>query len=367
MQALASTSIGPEDELREWIRSECGGRPLLVGRANAGLACVLRTLCVPGAAVVFPATLCPSPVMTAVSLGFEAVFCDVRASDYTIDVECLSKLLDERSDIGAVLVPHLYGHQASIEEVSRLCQSRGIVVINDAAQALGGRDSSGRSLASFGDVALLSFGHTKIIDAGGGGALVVHNTSMLAALTSAVSQLPEAPTNLEEAGRAYRTLYYAICDASKVYEPATSLYQALTHCFAGIYSYRFQGQQRAQDIVHKLRNIETTIETRRRHARKLQQQLIHPSIAHPEVDFESIVPWRYTVCIDDRDRVADRLRAEGFDVSPWYPALNRWFACGEYRCPVAERLGARVLNFWVDGTTDIAALVPKMLGILSLS
>ncbi len=75
----------------------------------------------------------------------------------------------------AILVVHLYGMPAKIEEIVAIANKYDIRLIEDAAEALGST-YKGRKCGTFGDFGVLSFNGNKIITTSGGGALVCKNT-----------------------------------------------------------------------------------------------------------------------------------------------------------------------------------------------
>lgn len=102
--------------------------------------------------------------------GAKPIFCDSRESDWQMDVESVSDIVDfNGGGIKAVIAVHLYGAPCSIDELGRFCRQRGIFLIEDAAQAMGS-ELNGRPVGSFGDVACFSFYGNKNITTGEGGA-----------------------------------------------------------------------------------------------------------------------------------------------------------------------------------------------------
>lgn len=71
----------------------------------------------------------------------------------------------------AVILVHLYGMPAKIDEIETICKKYGVFLIEDAAEALGST-YKGRKCGTFGDLSVLSFNGNKIITTSGGGALV---------------------------------------------------------------------------------------------------------------------------------------------------------------------------------------------------
>lgn len=74
----------------------------------------------------------------------------------------------------ALLLVHLYGMPAKIDEITRICNSYNISLIEDAAEAIGSM-YKGQSCGSFGDFGILSFNGNKMITTSGGGALLSKN------------------------------------------------------------------------------------------------------------------------------------------------------------------------------------------------
>ena len=103
------------------------------------------------------------------SLGARAVPADVVLPDCTVGPDAVARSITARTR--AVVVSHLGGVPADATAIAGICHRHGIPLVEDAAQAAGAR-LDGRPVGSFGSVAVLSFGATKLLDAGGGGMLV---------------------------------------------------------------------------------------------------------------------------------------------------------------------------------------------------
>lgn len=71
----------------------------------------------------------------------------------------------------AVLLVHMCGSMARVDELAALCEERGVVLIEDAAQALGAH-YRGKALGTFGKVGCFSFDYVKTITCGEGGAII---------------------------------------------------------------------------------------------------------------------------------------------------------------------------------------------------
>lgn len=74
----------------------------------------------------------------------------------------------------ALILTHLYGQMAQIDEIVSLCQENGIYLIEDAAESLGS-SYDGKQSGTFGDIGIYSFNGNKILTTSGGGMLISEN------------------------------------------------------------------------------------------------------------------------------------------------------------------------------------------------
>ncbi len=74
----------------------------------------------------------------------------------------------------ALIVTHLYGQMAKMDEIMEICRKEGICVIEDAAESLGAM-LHGRQSGRFGDMGVYSFNGNKILSTSGGGMLISDN------------------------------------------------------------------------------------------------------------------------------------------------------------------------------------------------
>src|SRR5215216_4560536 len=104
------------------------------------------------------------------------VFADVNPETYTLDPRGLERALTRRTR--AVVPVHLYGRMAEMEAVCDFASRRGLVVVEDAAQAHGAR-VGGRRAGAWGHAAAFSFYPTKNLGAYGDGGAVTSDDARL--------------------------------------------------------------------------------------------------------------------------------------------------------------------------------------------
>jgi dTDP-4-amino-4,6-dideoxygalactose transaminase len=107
---------------------------------------------------------------TVFRLGATPVFVDIEEESFNIDPARIEEKFTERS---RVIVPvHLYGQCAEMAPILALADERGMVVIEDAAQAIGARGPDGRRAGSMGNIGAFSFYPSKNLGAIGDAGLV---------------------------------------------------------------------------------------------------------------------------------------------------------------------------------------------------
>ena len=116
-----------------------------------------------------------------VYLGATPVFVDSEEDTWNICPEILEDAILSRLALGkkpkAIVVVHLFGMPAKMDEIRKISEKYDIPVVEDAAEALGST-YKGRSCGTLGTLGLFSFNGNKIITSGGGGALIASNSSI---------------------------------------------------------------------------------------------------------------------------------------------------------------------------------------------
>jgi len=129
-----------------------------------------------GAGVVLPTVICNTVIKAVLEVGCQPILADVEKNLH-ISVRTLTSCQSERAR--AVIVPHLYGLCAPIQEIKDWAKIKGLYLIDDAAQAVG-ISVNGSYLGTFGDFGILSFGPFKSLSTPRGGALISDDNEIIA-------------------------------------------------------------------------------------------------------------------------------------------------------------------------------------------
>ncbi len=180
-EALASGWIAPLGPHVDAFEAEMGAR---IGVPHAcatssGTAALHLALLVAGVGAgdrVWTSTLTFAATANAIRyVGATPVFVDSDPASWNLDPGLFVEELDRAAREGALpkaaIVVDLYGQSADHDPIIAACRRHGVIVIEDAAEALGAT-YRGKPAGSFGDLSILSFNGNKIITTSGGGMLL---------------------------------------------------------------------------------------------------------------------------------------------------------------------------------------------------
>lgn len=146
-----------------------------ISQGRAAIAVALRALGLGSDdEVVLPSYVCASVLDAVRYAGLKPIFADV-GPDLHVTGETVAAALTPRTK--CVIVPHLFGNTAPIEEIAALLHGTGIHLIDDAAQSLGAR-RAGRLVGTFGTCGIVSCGPGKPLAGPMGGVLVTADAAL---------------------------------------------------------------------------------------------------------------------------------------------------------------------------------------------
>jgi dTDP-4-amino-4,6-dideoxygalactose transaminase len=161
-----------------WLEAQTKApRALLISSCTSGLELAALLLDVkPGDEVIMPSfTFCSTASAFALR-GAKIVFADIDPDTLCMHAEQVEPLITPRTKV--VVAVHYAGFGGGIVELAALCASRGVHLVEDAAQALLSFHD-GKPLGTFGCFSALSFHDTKNVTGGEGGALIVNDAKLV--------------------------------------------------------------------------------------------------------------------------------------------------------------------------------------------
>lgn len=315
--------MGPEVEGFESEMAEYLGAPYAVGVASGTDALLLPLKALepePGDEVIVPAFTFFATAGAVWNAGFRPVFCDVDPHTFNVTVESLEAARTPRTR--AVVPVHLFGQMAPMAAISSWAELHGIVVVEDAAQAVGARQRGPDGLpvmaGAASPVAAFSFFPTKNLGAFGDAGMV----------TARDADLAERVAKLRVHGG--RQMYH--------------------HEMVGTNS-RLDALQAAVLRV-KLRHLDRWTAARRENACRYEGGLGDVAeVLTPVVQEGNFHVYnQFTIRARRRDDLKTHLAGLGIGSGIYYPVPLHLQACfselglGEGRLPAAEQLCTEVLS-----------------------
>ena len=199
---------GFEKELSEYLGNKVSVAALSSGTAALHLALIMLGV-ERGDDVLVSSFTFSASVNPIVYLGANPVFIDSEPGTWNMSPDFLEKAikdkLKENKKPKAIVVVHLYGMPAKMDEIMQIAQKYDIPVVEDAAEALGSK-FRGEFCGTLGKMGVFSFNGNKIITTSGGGALAAKDDKYIQRARFLATQAREpAPYYLhKEIGYNYR-------------------------------------------------------------------------------------------------------------------------------------------------------------------
>ncbi len=303
--------LGPKvAELEAKIAALCGV-PHAVGVASGSDALLLALMAIdvgPGDCVITSAYSFFASCGCISRLGARPLFCDIDLDTYNIDPARVLALIQEQCEeteeglrhrpsgdlVRAIIPVHLYGQCADMTALTEIAKRYRLVVIEDAAQAVGAQHQ-GQPACSFGEFGCLSFFPSKNLGCYGDGGMVTAKSEDLAAKLRKLRAHGSSP---------------------KYYHPLIGMNSRLDALQAAV-------------LLAKLPHLEAWNEGRRAHGKYYDQRLagvgdlVTPTVAPANASVYN----QYIVRSARRDQLLAFLKSRGIDSMIYYPLPLHVQAC----------------------------------------
>jgi perosamine synthetase len=316
----------------------------LVSSGTAALTLALQALAAGSRRtnVIVPGYTCFSVPAAVVHAGLTPIPCDVEPSTFDFDHAQLERSIDDNTL--CVIAHHLFGVPSDVARTRALCQRRGVVVIEDAAQGLGAM-SKGVPAGTIGDIGILSFGRGKSITAGGGGAIVTNSE----ALADAIGRRYEGvtcPSRLDTIAHLVMVVAMALFIRPPLYWlPAALPWLRLGETtFPTHVTIRRMSGMHAGLLRHWRRRLRESTEARVRTAMAIGNRLGRQWPAHPYLRLPILAssPAEKRALLGRSHRLGLGLSG-GYPIAvDQIPELRRWSTSAT--CPQAHRLADHLLT-----------------------
>ncbi|NQO19673.1 aminotransferase class I/II-fold pyridoxal phosphate-dependent enzyme [Streptococcus suis] len=203
MTTAGSNINALEEMIKEYTKSE---QVVALSSGTSALHLAMKLAGIKGGDYVFCSDVTFSATANPITYeGGIPVFIDSEYETWNMDPEALEKAFEIYPDVKVVVLVHLYGVPAKIDEIRAICDIHGAVLIEDAAESLGAT-YKGKQTGTFGQHSVISFNGNKIITGSSGGALLTSDLQAANKVRKWSTQAREQATwyQHEEIGYNYR-------------------------------------------------------------------------------------------------------------------------------------------------------------------
>ncbi len=170
--------LGPNVNALEKEMCEYLGEGVYASALSAGTAALhmaLKNIGVSRGDYVFVPSLTFSATVNPICYeGATPIFIDSEEDTWNMDPRALEKAFEMYPNPKAVMVVHLYGTPAKLDEIMDICRKHNVPLIEDAAESLSST-YKGQQTGTFGEIGIISFNGNKIITTSGGGMMLSKN------------------------------------------------------------------------------------------------------------------------------------------------------------------------------------------------
>jgi dTDP-4-amino-4,6-dideoxygalactose transaminase len=284
---------------------------------NSGTSALLLSLLSlgvgPGDEVIVPGFTFGATANCVVLTGAIPVFADVNPRTFNIDIESIKQVFSSRTK--AIVAVHLFGLAAEMDKISAFAKEKGILVIEDAAQAHGAK-WFGNPVGSTSAATAFSFYATKNMTTGEGGMVASADKETINRIRLLRNQGMSRPYEYELAG----------------------------------FNNRMTEIQASIGLV-QLNRLPRFTAARVQNAKFYSEELVGVTVPYTTPGYTHVY-HQYVLVVEDksRDRFVNELFRSGIETKVYYPdALNRFkYFSNTHRLEVSEKLAKTVLAIPVN-------------------
>ncbi|MFX4011485.1 DegT/DnrJ/EryC1/StrS family aminotransferase [Streptococcus suis] len=203
MTTAGSNINALEEMIKEYTNSE---QVVALSSGTSALHLAMKLAGIKSGDYVFCSDVTFSATVNPITYeGGIPVFIDSEYDTWNMDPEALEKAFEIYPAVKVVVLVHLYGVPAKIDEIQAICDKHGAILVEDAAESLGAT-YRGKQTGTFGQHSIISFNGNKIITGSSGGALLTNELNAANKVRKWSTQAREQATwyQHEEIGYNYR-------------------------------------------------------------------------------------------------------------------------------------------------------------------
>lgn len=345
-----------QSKLVNLLEEKYGGKAILTYKGREAIRLALETNNLKGTTVGICGFTCFAVWEAVKKEGYNIEYLDIDKESLHFSAETVKKAIEKNHTIKTIIIQNTLGYPCDIENISRICREKNIILIEDLAHSIGATYKSGKEAGTVGDFVILSFSQDKMIDNVSGGALIVRDQG------SGIRNQEYANMDLGQKlkDKMYPLITFKIrktysIGIGRVIHRIAKLTNILSNpmLYSDYENVHTLPVEYCKNIYLQFLIFEKNLEHRRKIAHiyksTLNKQLISENITNSLIDVSSNI--RFPIFTEDRKSLINFLKKSKIYVSDiWYDAPispKKYLNKTDYKtgsCPSSEFVSERILN-----------------------
>ena len=321
-------------------------------RATVGIFCFLKVINQRDKFLVFPSTICPSPIYAAIFANVKTIFCDVNLSDGNINISSVNQLFKKnRNKILGVFAPNMYGNPCGAEKLKKITNKHSSFFIEDCAQSQG-TIAKKKYTGSYGDISIFSFGYSKNVDIGQGGLILSDDKNLRDGMQKVYQKLNNNWQNNKLLNIEYKKKYFKYFSQNK---------KKGFLKFINLKRYKnLFLQKRSDSWLEKLENKIKKINNLKRLNKKkfnLYKKTLGKKFKFMNIETNSF-PWRFNIFYDEkkRDKKLEIFWKMGGNANKLYPCIPKFLFGQKSNFSNSIKIEKKIVNFPLHESLNISEI-----------
>ena len=346
---------------------------LLTGNATTSLYISLKSLNLPlKSKIMIPNSSCPHVPLSIYLAGHRPFFVDIDRQNFGLSLDKVKKYFTK--DIKAIIAVHAYGKLCHIKKLVNFCKKKNIPLIEDAALSLGLKVNQKPS-GSFGLTSVLSFGKGKVLDIGGGGALLTDDIKFYLKaknLTSKLHEKKKINDKIINYMNNNHTKIYNRMFVNNEFDMIKKKYKKQAIKMSSYLLYKFENKLLKKINLNK-KNINKILSKRLENIKYMKKKLnlIKKNFFNIPAQNNQEAPWRMNIFFykeKNRNFVLKEMLKKKLKVSSWHPSLDLFFKDRKKKnmYPISDKLSKSIFNIWINNEVNRSYLDKVCKNILTI-
>ena len=318
---------------------------LITGRGSTALWLILKVLNKKYTNILVPVNICEIIYPIIINSNLKPVFYDVDSETGIATPQIIDEAYSGKEEV--LIVLHQFGLPVKIDEICSWAESKNIFVIEDVCCALGAT-YDGQSLGTWGHAAIFSFGYSKIVECGIGGAVYSRDKLFCKKIIDQIKNLAPYSKEHKNKDKEFQNSIHELRNSSNI--PKFKKYNDIYNKYLNYLLFKLEDED-INDIRNSYKELENNISNRSFFADRYRKEITNKKITHVH-KIPGQTYWRYNILVKENNqkKLIKELRNKGLLASNWYPPMPKLFEKsynpGKFRG--CESFSSCVVNLFVD-------------------